>query len=115
MGYCFIRIEYTKRLHIILIVCRLGVIKKGINMECTSCLGKGEIFGIGCPGFKPIVIDCDLCGSTGKINATKESILEGNRIKAERLDNGKSLRTYCKENNIDPIIQSKLEHGIIEI
>ena len=33
--------------------------------------------------------------------------------KAERLENGKSLRTYCKENNIDPMIQSKIEHGII--
>ncbi len=82
-------------------------------IECTSCNGKGEVFGFGCPGFKPIVIDCNLCDSTGKINATKESILEGKRIRAERLDNRKTLRTYCKENNIDPMIQSKIEHGII--
>ncbi len=82
-------------------------------IECTVCHGKKEVFGIGCPGFKPIVIGCDLCDSTGKINATKESILEGKRIRAERLNNGKTLRIYCKENNIDPMIQSKLEHGII--
>ena len=82
-------------------------------IECIACHGKKEVFGFGCPGFKPIVIVCDLCNGTGKINATEESILEGKRIKAERLDNGKTLRTYCKENNIDPLIQSKLEHGII--
>ena len=80
---------------------------------CTACHGKREVFGFGCPGFKPIVIACDLCNATGKINATKESILEGKRIKAERLANRKTLRVYCKENNIDPMIQSKLEHGII--
>ena len=82
-------------------------------IECTACHGKKEVFGFECSGFKPIVIGCDLCNATGKINATKESILEGSRIRVERLDNGKTLRTYCKENNVDPMIQSKLEHGII--
>ena len=81
---------------------------------CPTCEGKNEIFGIGCPGFKPILITCHTCNGKGEITDVQiERMKDGEKLRQERLKRRMSLRNEAKRLNINVIELSDIEHGII--
>lgn len=66
-------------------------------MVCPACKGKGKFSGYGCPGFKPIVMDCDICRGSGELP-------HGIVYDPER---GKALKETRKEPYATMLQQSK--------
>lgn len=53
-------------------------------MKCPRCI-EGKIFGIGCPGFKPIEMTCNICNGTAEITEEQsEWIKRGAELRATR-------------------------------
>lgn len=80
-------------------------------MICPTCNGNKEIFGV----FPPIKINCPDCEAMGTIEGDEAQILAGKNLKEVRLQQNLSLRDYCIKHNLDPVVRSKQERGIIKV
>lgn len=82
---------------------------------CPTCNGKKEVFGIGCPGFKPIVMDCNTCDGKGKITEQQvERMKDGEKLRQERLGRRMTLRAEANRLGMDVVKLSDIEHGKIK-
>lgn len=85
-----------------------------IAVNCPDCK-EGFILGFGCPGFKPIKIPCELCGTTGKV---APHILEwkkrGSELRKDRIARGNTCRAEAAQRGMDVIELSEMERGIQE-
>ena len=83
--------------------------------RCPQCDGFGELFGLGCPGLKPVSFKCDLCAGTGVID-DKQRLwrLQGQKLKDRRIKMGISLRRCAKRYKLDAGNLSKMERGVIK-
>lgn len=78
---------------------------------CTQYNGFGEVFG----AFHPVSIQCDLCNGKGKLSSKKKLwVLQGRRLKEERLATGLTLRKTALKYGIDVSNLSKMERGVIK-
>lgn len=91
-------------------------------MDCQNCV-KGKIIGI-FPIYSNDVsqknrkryhiFECDICNGTGIIDdKIQKRIMDGKKIKEKRIQAGLTLREYCRINNLDTAIQSKIERGAL--
>lgn len=82
-------------------------------ITCPSCNGNKIIGGFGCPGFRPINIECDICLGKGTISEKQMlKIKQGRKIREERLSRGMTLRAEAKRLNVDAYELSQIEQGI---
>ena len=81
-------------------------------MECPNCKGRGEMYGYGCPGFKPIAIKCDICKGSGQLPDTVEYDPErGNGQKRRRIEENITLRELARRMGIPTSQLSQQERG----
>ena len=89
--------------------------KRGISIKerikCPSCKGEKKLYGIGCPGFKPIEMDCPNCDKNGEIE--KEKYEAGQKRKKNRLKRKMTLRKEAQRLGICPAELSQIERGIL--
>lgn len=80
-----------------------------LRLDCPLCAGQGQVTGIGCPGFKPILLKCHNCNGTGKVD--KDKLENGQRMKTDRLNRKMTLRDEAKRLGVTPIVLSGMENG----
>lgn len=81
-------------------------------MECPNCKGVGYSMGYGCPGFKLMKIDCDICKGTGELPESVQYRPEhAANIKAIRKNERKTLREAAAERGITAVELSRQERG----
>src|SRR5208337_1315311 len=85
---------------------------EGKEMKCPACQGIGKRFSFGCPGFKPIEVNCDICGGSGKLPPDLDyDPKRGRNMRDERQAQDLSLREFCKKQGVSPAERSKMERG----
>lgn len=78
---------------------------------CIDCDGHGFIPA----AFKPISIPCRMCGGTGDMLSIQRQWREaGERHRQKRLNNFENLRDCAKRLNLDVIVLSDAERGVID-
>lgn len=80
-------------------------------MKCPNCQG-GKIRGYGCPGFRPVEIDCDICGGTGELPDHIEYDRErGRQLKEDRKKHRLTLQEEAIRCEINITDLSRMERG----
>ncbi len=88
--------------------------------ECPRCYGEGDLKGFGCgPNvcLKPIVLPCQLCSGTGKVDDEKlEWVKRGEAMRHKRVHEEpyQTQREAARERGISVVEYSKMEQGITE-
>lgn len=59
-------------------------------------------------------IDCPDCGGSGKLEVEPDWEETGNKLNEQRISAGITLRSFCIDNELDPVKVSKIERGLIE-
>lgn len=81
-------------------------------MKCPRCNGEGKERGFGCPGFKPIEINCLDCGGSGEIDAERLRWQEeGEKLRENRKARGITLREEAKRRGLSAVDLSDMEWG----
>ena len=81
-------------------------------MECPSCKGKGNSTGYGCPGFKLVTINCDICKGTGHLPLNIQyDPARGKQLKDSRMEPYQSMRDSAKQMSITLSELSRQERG----
>lgn len=93
---------------------------ESVNIKCPNCI-EGKILMIFPIYSDDVEIDkkdrtkmltCSCCDGYGFITAQQLILIEtGQKIRQKRIDEGFTLRDYCKKNNISIESQSKMERG----
>jgi hypothetical protein len=86
------------------------------GVECPDCQGEGHVRAIGCGKKGPValIMDCELCGNTGSIDAQRHGWLEeGRKLKDDRISRGLVMRKEAERRGMNPVELSKMERGII--
>jgi hypothetical protein len=89
------------------------MVKLKKDVVCNYCEGRRETPIRACPGFRLVWMKCLWCGGSGSL--TQQDIKNqefGEKVKQYRIQVlNKTLRQYCFETNMDPVLQSCLETG----
>ncbi|KKM68704.1 hypothetical protein LCGC14_1458190 [marine sediment metagenome] len=93
-----------------------------MKITCPECKGEGEISGIGCPGFVPIVLPCRLCGGTKEekgegqvLQSLYERYIGARSLRDKRVSCGVSLREMAKQIGVRPSRVSDIERGYVNV
>ena len=83
-----------------------------MTVICPDC-NNGKIFGMGCPGFKPMALTCPRCKGTGIIDEVMlKWIKAGSILRYNRLNRDIGLREEAKILKIRPSLLSEYERGV---
>lgn len=81
-------------------------------MKCPDCRGLGFHTGFGCPGFKPMKINCGICKGAGEL---PEDIIydpgRGKELKEKRKQANETLREAAIKSGVNVITVSENERG----
>lgn len=70
---------------------------------CDHCNGNGSTIGFACPGFRPVVMPCRICGQTGKLTEDDLArVAAGKAMREDRIARNLSLREEAKRLGISP-------------
>jgi hypothetical protein len=85
-------------------------------MQCPNCKGEGRTGGWGCPGLKPVVMECEFCQGSGELPADVIYDPEcGRKLKEARIKEGKTLRQFCIDRGISAVERSQKERGYFKV
>jgi DnaJ-class molecular chaperone len=83
-------------------------------MNCPDCKGVGKTFGFGCPGFRPMEMECNTCRGTGQVDASYVARkIEGERHRQARVGRNEPIRKCAIRLGVDPAELSRYERGMI--
>ena len=81
-------------------------------MKCPDCKGLGFHTGFGCPGFKPMKINCGICEGAGEL---PENIIydpeKGKVMKEDRKTARETLKERSLKTGINVVTLSERERG----
>ena len=83
-------------------------------IKCESCDGIGYISPAFIRTNKPVDIDCIFCNGEGFLFVDPDWITTGKILHDLRKDKKITLRDACKLLEVDVLILSKMEKGVIE-
>ena len=83
------------------------------KIVCNNCDGNGRVQVRACPGYRLVSLKCLWCKGSGFLTSQDiEHQKFGEKIKRYRIDIlNTTMRQYCFETNMDPVLQSCLETG----
>ena len=80
---------------------------------CPDCKGEGELFGFGCPGFRPMMLACPRCKGSGEVPRIQLTWIKiGDRMKEVRFDHLITAREASKLLKMKWSLYSEYERGI---
>lgn len=83
------------------------------SVKCPRCDGAGKTFGMACPGFVPVEMECLVCHGAGAVSQeTVEQVAEGRAIAKRRISKDLSLRELAKKLGVRPTRMSEIERGL---
>lgn len=82
-------------------------------MICPHCNGEKKRLVFACPGFRPMLIDCDGCKGTGVVDdQAPDWIARGAACKQRRIHLSMTLRSFCLDGHMNPAHCSRMERGM---
>lgn len=82
---------------------------------CPTCNGEKVLHGYGCPGFKPITMECYDCKGTGEVDDVQKVWREhGETLRKFRQARDLSLREAAAWAEVKPSHWSDAEHGRLD-
>lgn len=85
-------------------------------MQCPNCKGTGRRWGYGCPGFKIVIWDCEICSGTGQLPENMQYDPDrGKQLKEDRISSGAVMTKRAKELEITASELSKMERGFFAV
>lgn len=91
-----------------------------MKVTCPECLGNGEMYGVGCPGFVRVTLPCRLCGGTkeekgeGQItHAAYGRYIGAQKLRERRVSRRVSLREMALLAGVTPSRISDIERGYV--
>ena len=82
---------------------------------CPACHAEGRIAGIGCPGMRLVIMTCEYCQGTGRMESMKEIWMQqGRALKARRMNPYRSTRQACHRYGIHASELARAEAGLID-
>ena len=82
---------------------------------CPECRGKGSVKAFGCPGFKPLVLPCQMCNGLKTVEAKILLWVKlGEELRQDRRSRQKTLRAEAQERGMKASDLSDMERGLRE-
>ena len=82
-------------------------------MTCPDCHGDGHVYGLGCPGMKPVSVPCRSCNGSGSVDSAflaRRAL--GAQIRSARTTRDLSLREAAKRLGVSSVVLSDAERGL---
>lgn len=80
--------------------------------QCPECGGRKFLTGLGCPRFRPVLLPCALCKSTGIVSKQLMKQRQiGQKLRRLRLAEGVGLRRAAEFLGIKAVTLSAFERG----